>query len=58
LVSGVSVFSSLLWNFTSCQDVSPRSIAAFDEEVCSRTLQANNSKNTGNDSKLTATLFM
>jgi hypothetical protein len=58
LSSGVSVFSSLLWNFTSCQDVPPRSVAAFDEEVCSRTLQAHNSKNIGNDSKPTETLFM
>jgi hypothetical protein len=38
--------------------VPPRSVAAFDEEVCSRALQANNSKNIGNDSKPTETLFM
>jgi hypothetical protein len=57
LSSGVSVFSSLLWNFTSCQDVPPRAAAEFGAAACSRALQATTSKTAAKDSEPKQVLF-
>jgi hypothetical protein len=56
LSSGVSVFSSLLWNFTSCQDVPPRA-AGFGAAACSRALQATTSKTAAKCSEPKQVLF-
>ena len=57
LSSGVSVLSSLPWNFTSCQDVPPSPTAAPWGEVCVHALQANVSTAAANNHERTYAFF-
>jgi hypothetical protein len=49
---------SLLWNFTSCQDVPARSVAGFCGGACMRALQAKASRSTANHYDPAQVLFM